>query len=124
MGYNIHGYTPRQGDIIWVKFDPSVGREIQKKRPALVLSSNNYNQATGFIVVCPITNTKKRGFVEIHQNQKTTGYMNVMQLKTFDYISKKREVEYIEYLNDEDMAVVVQIVGSIFKFEKIIESDE
>lgn len=124
MGYNIDGYAPKQGDIIWVKFDPSVGREIQKKRPALVLSSNNYNQATGFVVVCPITNTKKRGFVKMNQDQKITGYINVMHLKTFDYISEKREVECIEYLNDEDMAVVVQIVDSIFKFGKIIESDE
>jgi len=124
MVYNLNGYTPKQGDIIWVKFDPSIGREIKKKRPALVLSSNSYNKVTGFVVVCPITSTKKSGFVEINPDQKTKGYINIMQLKTFDYINKKREVDYIEYLNDEDMAVVVQIIESIFKFDKIIESDE
>lgn len=30
-------YIPEKQDIIWLDFDPSVGREIQKRRPALVV---------------------------------------------------------------------------------------
>lgn len=38
MTYSLKGYTPKQEDIIIINFNPSVGREIQKKRPALVIS--------------------------------------------------------------------------------------
>ncbi|WP_369904133.1 type II toxin-antitoxin system PemK/MazF family toxin [Enterococcus faecium] len=50
---------PKQGDIITINFNPSTGRVIQKRRPALVVSTNNYNLVTGLVAVCPITSTKK-----------------------------------------------------------------
>lgn len=31
-------YTPEQGDIVWLDFDPSSGKEIIKRRPAFVIS--------------------------------------------------------------------------------------
>nr|WP_252893218.1 type II toxin-antitoxin system PemK/MazF family toxin [Lentilactobacillus otakiensis] len=42
--YSYHGYTPEQADLIWATFDPQEGREIQKRRPALVVSSTEYNK--------------------------------------------------------------------------------
>ncbi|HFS4778978.1 type II toxin-antitoxin system PemK/MazF family toxin, partial [Enterococcus faecium] len=30
-------YIPKKGDIVWIDFDPSVGKEIQKRRPGLVV---------------------------------------------------------------------------------------
>lgn len=45
MVFNIHGYTPKHGDIVVINFDPSVGREINKKRPGIVISSNEHNSA-------------------------------------------------------------------------------
>ena len=59
MNYILKGYTPKQGDIIIINFNLSVGREIQKKRPALVISSDVYNSVTGMVAVCPITSTKR-----------------------------------------------------------------
>jgi mRNA interferase MazF len=32
-------YLPKQKDVVWIDFNPQKGREIQKYRPALVLSS-------------------------------------------------------------------------------------
>ncbi|WP_225425034.1 type II toxin-antitoxin system PemK/MazF family toxin [Lentilactobacillus parafarraginis] len=51
------GYTPEQGDIVYVTFDPQSGREIKKRRPALVVSATPYNRATGFVQICPIIST-------------------------------------------------------------------
>ncbi|HEM5994394.1 TPA: type II toxin-antitoxin system PemK/MazF family toxin, partial [Streptococcus suis] len=42
-------YIPQKQDIIWIDFDPSLGKEIQKRRPALVVSSHKYSQMTGFV---------------------------------------------------------------------------
>ncbi|WP_275350492.1 type II toxin-antitoxin system PemK/MazF family toxin, partial [Enterococcus faecium] len=48
-------YEPQQGDLIWLNFTPSFGREMRGKHPALVVSSNAYNRKTNYIIVCPIT---------------------------------------------------------------------
>ena len=48
---------PRRGDIYWVALDPTIGREIKKTRPALVVSPDEMNQALGTVVLAPITST-------------------------------------------------------------------
>jgi mRNA interferase MazF len=52
-------YVPRAGDIIWLDFDPQAGREQAKRRPALVITDEAYNRASGLAVVCPLTRTRK-----------------------------------------------------------------
>ncbi|MTW31059.1 type II toxin-antitoxin system PemK/MazF family toxin, partial [Streptococcus pneumoniae] len=47
-----YDYIPEKQDIIWIDFDPSVGREIQKRRPAIVVSRREYSERTGFVAVC------------------------------------------------------------------------
>ena len=49
------GYEPNAGDLIWLDFDPRIGREQSGRRPALVISPRPFWQATRFAIVCPIT---------------------------------------------------------------------
>ncbi len=46
---------PRRGEVWWVAFDPSVGGEIQKTRPAIILSNNAANAALNRVIVVPIS---------------------------------------------------------------------
>ena len=46
---------PRRGDVWWVSFDPSIGGEIQKTRPAIVVSNDAANSALNRVIVIPIT---------------------------------------------------------------------
>ncbi len=46
---------PRRGEVWWVSFDPSLGGEIQKTRPAIILSNNAANVALNRVIVVPIT---------------------------------------------------------------------
>src|ERR1700684_2479016 len=46
---------PRRGEVWWVSFDPSVGGEIQKTRPAIVISNNAANSALNRLIVVPLT---------------------------------------------------------------------
>lgn len=89
------GY-PKQKDIIWIDFDPSKGKEIKKRRPALVVSNDNFNKYTGFCLVCPITSTKRNfaTFIDIKDTQKISGQIVTHQLRSMDYLS--RNVEKIE----------------------------
>lgn len=58
-------YTPERNDIIWLDFEPTKAKEIGKYRPALVLSSKDYNQATGLIICCPISTSVRGGLTEV-----------------------------------------------------------
>ncbi len=44
-----------RGDVYWVNLDPVVGSEIQKTRPALVVSPNDLNQALPRVIIAPLT---------------------------------------------------------------------
>ncbi len=55
-------YIPERFDVILLDFDPTKGNEVGKYRPALVLSSKEYNQRTGLLICCPIS-TSIRGHV-------------------------------------------------------------
>ena len=55
----VAGYVPEAGDIVFLNFDPQVGREQAKRRPALVLTDTRYNRASGLAVVCPLTSKRK-----------------------------------------------------------------
>ncbi len=46
---------PSRGEVWWISFDPSVGGEIQKTRPAIVLSNDAANSALNRVIVVPIT---------------------------------------------------------------------
>jgi mRNA interferase MazF len=48
-------YVSEAGDIVMMDFDPQVGREQAKRRPALVLTDQRYYRASGLAAVCPLT---------------------------------------------------------------------
>ena len=46
---------PDAGDLVWVDFRPTLGREQSGVRPALVLTSRGFHQRNATAIVCPIT---------------------------------------------------------------------
>jgi mRNA interferase MazF len=46
---------PRRGEVWWVAFDPSVGGEIQKTRPVIIVSNNAANIALNRLIVVPLS---------------------------------------------------------------------
>ena len=46
---------PRRGEIWWVAFDPAVGGEIQKARPAVIVSNNAANTVLNRVIAVPLT---------------------------------------------------------------------
>lgn len=79
-------YVPEAGDIIMLDFDPQVGRERAKRRPALVITDRRYNQASGLAVVCPLTSRRKPyPFALPALVDQVEGAVLVDQLKSLDW---------------------------------------
>jgi mRNA interferase MazF len=87
-------YAPARGDFIWLNFDPQSGREQMGKRPALVVSHTEFNQQRGFILVCPVSNTKRKNpfYVNIPDGEAVTGILMADQLRSLDYKSRGAEL--------------------------------
>ena len=102
---------PKQKDIVWLDFDPSKGKEIRKRRPALVVSKDEFNVRTGFCLVCPITSTKRNfaTYIEIKDPQEIEGEVVTHQLRAVDYTT--RNIEKIEQRDLLTWVEVVEVIG-------------
>lgn len=85
-------YVPDTGDIVYLDFDPQVGREQARRRPALVLTDLRYNRASGLAVVCPLTSKRKPyPFALPVTVDEVEGAILVDQLKSLDWASRHAE---------------------------------
>ena len=117
MNEQQENYIPVRGDIVWMDFNPQAGDEIEKRRPALVLSTRLFNYYQGFAVVCPITRTVRtsRFDVTVPDGLNVRGYIQVDQVRSLDWQS--REAAFADQMPDD---IVEEVC---FRVEAIIWGD-
>ncbi|MCL2336205.1 MAG: type II toxin-antitoxin system PemK/MazF family toxin [Firmicutes bacterium] len=107
----------KQGNIIKFGFDPTKGHEQAGYRPALVVSRSLFNQNTGQVVVCPITN-KSKPFpmrIPLDNRTKTQGFIICDQVRPVD--AAARDPKFVETLPEDLLEKALQIVSAIFEME-------
>lgn len=88
-------YVPKRGDIIWLNFNPQAGHEQAGKRPAIVLTPEEYNRNTDLLIACPITSKTKGYPFEVRLvGKKINGTVLSDQVKNLDW--KVRNAQLIE----------------------------
>ncbi|QIX95932.1 type II toxin-antitoxin system PemK/MazF family toxin [Cedecea sp. FDAARGOS_727] len=88
-------YLPERGDIVWLDFDPAVGHEQAKIRPALVLTPEQFSRVTGLTIVAPVTSRVRGNALEVHLNAKRTqGVVICHHVKSIDF--RARQIRFIE----------------------------
>ncbi len=108
-------YVPRQGDLVALDFDPQSGHEQNGRRPALVVSKDVFNKATGMAICCPITNTNRNMpfHVPISGRTSLTGFVMCEQVKSLDFWS--RGLKLIERAPQDVLEDVLAIIdASVF----------
>lgn len=105
-------YIPRKGDFIAVDFDPQSGHEQKGRRPALVVSNDLFNKATGLCIVCPVTNTRRDYpfHVAIPDGLKVAGVVMVEQVKSLDF--RARSVKRIGPAPERVLEEVLSILDA------------
>ncbi|OQA25252.1 MAG: mRNA interferase MazF [Verrucomicrobia bacterium ADurb.Bin345] len=84
-------YCPKRGDVIWISLNPQAGHEQAGRRPALVLSPEQYNRKVGLALLCPITSQIK-GYpfeVALPPGLMLSGVVLSDQLKSLDWRIRK-----------------------------------
>ena len=82
-----------RGDLVYINFNPQAGHEQSGRRPAIVLSPKKFNDVTGFVSVCPITETV-RGWgyeVQLPDGLVFHGVILTDQVKNLDCSARKIE---------------------------------
>ena len=98
-------YVPRAGDLIWLDFDPQAGREQAKRRPALVVTDEAYNQASGLVIVCPLTSRRRPyPFALPVTVDKVEGAVLVDHLKSLDWSARRAK-----FHSKADPALLVKV---------------
>ena len=101
-------YVPQCGDVAWITLNPQAGHEQAGRRPAVVLSPQNYNGKTGLAIFCPITNQIK-GYpfeVLIPAGLEVAGAILSDQVKSLDW--RTRNAELIGTLPAETILEVLE----------------
>jgi mRNA interferase MazF len=109
------GEAPDAGDILWVDFGPQIGHEQAGRRPALVISSRDYNERSSFLLVCPITRSKQPWpfKVEMPRLGRLEGAILVDQIKSID--RRARVFRHAEQVPPETLDRVRGILAALLR---------
>ena len=88
----------KQYQIVLVNLDPTIGSEMKKTRPSVIISPNEMNKFLQTIVIAPMTSSSKSYPTRIEANHNNTkGWIVLDQIRTIDKI---RIVKSLGFLTD------------------------
>ena len=102
----------KQYQVVLVNLDPTIGSEIQKTRPCVILSPNEMNDNLKTITIAPITSTSRKYPTRVkikHNNQE--GWIVIDQIRTID---KTRIIEVFNSLTIKEINECKQVIRETF----------
>jgi mRNA interferase MazF len=107
---------PRRGEIWWAALDPTVGAEIKKTRPCVVISNSVVNQHRRTVVIVPLTSSP-RAAPPILVSVTCSGQPAIAAIDQVRAVSKERLVSHIENLSAEELESVEDALREILELD-------
>ncbi|MDB9376214.1 type II toxin-antitoxin system PemK/MazF family toxin [Nodularia sphaerocarpa] len=99
-------------DVFLVNLDPTIGSEIKKTRPCLVISPNEINHHISTVIVAPMTTKGQTYPTRVTcQFQGQNGQIVLDQIRTVD---KTRLVKLLGQISAEEQKTVLDILAQMF----------
>src|SRR5215203_4459033 len=98
----------RQYQIVLVNLDPTIGSEIKKTRPCVIISPDEMNKYLQTVVVAPMTSSSKPypTRVEVKHN-KTKGWVVIDQIRTVD---RRRITKVFGKLSEKEISKLKSVI--------------
>jgi mRNA interferase MazF len=101
-------------DVYLVNLDLTIGSEIQKTRPCLVISPDEMNRNIRTVIIAPMTSAQKEYPTRVSCTfQKKKGQIVLDQIRTID---KARLIKKLGTIDSEDQLEVISILQQLFAF--------
>jgi mRNA interferase MazF len=98
--------------IVLVNLDPTIGSEIKKTRPCVVISPDEMNRPLRTITIAPMTTQSKKYPTRVEvKHQDKTGWAVTDQIRTID---KQRVVKILGKLSDKEILTIKNIIRETF----------
>ena len=101
-------------DVYLVNLDPTVGSEIQKTRPCLVISPDEMNRNIRTVIIAPMTSAQKDYPTRVSCTfRKKQGQIVLDQMRTID---KTRLIKKLGTIDSRAQLDVISILQRLFAF--------
>ena len=102
----------KQYQIVLINLDPTIGSEMKKTRPCVIISPDEMNKYLQTIVIAPMTSSSKSypTRVEVKHN-KTKGWVVLDQIRTID---RKRVVKCFDTLSEKEILKIKTTIQEIY----------
>ncbi|MFN5182674.1 MAG: type II toxin-antitoxin system PemK/MazF family toxin [Bacteroidota bacterium] len=102
----------RQYQIVRVNLDPTIGSEMKKTRPCVIISPDEMNKYLQTIVIAPMTSQSKSYPTRVPvKHNKTKGWVVLDQIRTID---RKRIVKILDVLTEKEIYNVKTIIHETY----------
>ncbi|PID94187.1 MAG: growth inhibitor PemK [Bacteroidetes bacterium] len=101
-----------QYQIVLVNLDPTIGSEIKKTRPSVIISPDEMNKHLRTITIAPMTTTSRKypTRIEVKHNNKI-GWVVIDQIRTID---KQRVIKIIGKLSKPEIKELKAVIKETF----------
>ena len=102
----------KQYQIVLVNLDPTIGSEMKKTRPCVVISPNEMNKYLQTIVIAPMTSNSKSYPTRIPvKHNKTKGWVVLDQIRTID---RNRIIKIFENLSEKEIHEIKAVMHETY----------
>jgi mRNA interferase MazF len=102
----------KQYQIVLVNLDPTIGSEMKKTRPCVIISPNEMNKYLQTIVIAPMTSSSKSYPTRVPvKHSKTKGWVVLDQIRTID---RKRVVKTFASLTEKEILQVKDVLRETY----------